>query len=388
MLTQVEKKIAISEEFSDLTSQIKALSETGALAEKRISSPDRQKFANPTESVQVDFSLTTSEQQMISEALIADKAIYQISVIMAPDALMKAVRAIMIIQRLEAYGTVVKMLPSIEELESNDQQKVSLLLITSESPDEVKADILEISEILDAEVTTYSYAEQRACTPVQSQAKESLNIQTDALPDHKDKLQAADDIQIQSSAQNHVHTIRVDTARMDNLINLVGEMVITRTRLVKIGDDLKALNQNVPLVNSLNDTNVYLGRLMSDLQESVMRLRMVPIGTVFSRYPRLVRDFCRKSGKKIELVIKGEETELDKTVIEMIGDPLTHIIRNSVDHGIELPEQRIAAGKPEMGLITLDAYHEGNHIAIIVSDDGAGLDMEKIVIKATQRPGF
>jgi two-component system chemotaxis sensor kinase CheA len=101
---------------------------------------------------------------------------------------------------------------------------------------------------------------------------------------------------------------------MDNLINLVGEMVITRTRLVKIGNDLKNQNQTDPLVNSLNETNVYLGRLMSDLQESVMRLRMVPVGTVFSRYPRLVRDFCRKTGKKIELVIKGEETELDKTV--------------------------------------------------------------------------
>jgi two-component system chemotaxis sensor kinase CheA len=132
------------------------------------------------------------------------------------------------------------------------------------------------------------------------------------------------------------------------------------------------------MVNSLNEANVYLGRLMNDLQESVMRLRMVAIGTVFSRFPRLVRDLSKKTGKEIELVLKGEDTELDKTVVEVIGDPLMHLIRNSVDHGIEPPEVRRAAGKPEKGTVTLDAYHEGNHIAILITDDGAGLDLEKI----------
>jgi two-component system chemotaxis sensor kinase CheA len=165
---------------------------------------------------------------------------------------------------------------------------------------------------------------------------------------------------------------------MDNLINLVGEMVITRTRLVQIGLDLKAQYQMDGMVNNLNEANVYLGRLMNDLQESVMRLRMVAIGTVFSRFPRLVRDLAKKTGKEMELVLKGEDTELDKTVVEVIGDPLMHLIRNSVDHGIESPEERRASGKPELGTITLDAYHEGNHIAIVISDDGAGLDLDKI----------
>lgn len=189
----------------------------------------------------------------------------------------------------------------------------------------------------------------------------------------------------QDTKSAQVHTIRVETARLDNLINLVGEMVITRTRLVKISNDLKDHYQADSMIGDLNETNIYLGRLMSDLQESVMRLRMVPVGTVFSRFPRLIRDFCRKTGKKIDLVIKGEETELDKTVIELIGDPLTHLLRNSVDHGLETPEARIAAGKKETGTITLDAYHEGNHIAIIISDDGQGLDLEKIYQVAVKK---
>ena len=165
---------------------------------------------------------------------------------------------------------------------------------------------------------------------------------------------------------------------MDNLINLVGEMVITRTRLVQIGLDLKAQYSMDGMVNNLNEANVYLGRLMNDLQESVMRLRMVAIGTVFGRFPRLVRDLAKKTGKEIELVLKGEDTELDKTVVEVIGDPLMHLIRNSVDHGIESPEERRASGKPDLGTITLDAYHDGNHIAIVIADDGAGLDLDKI----------
>ncbi|NLM22179.1 MAG: chemotaxis protein CheA [Peptococcaceae bacterium] len=387
MLAQVEQKVPITEEYNDLTSQMKALSETGALTESNFS-PARQDVVNQAENLLIEFPLTFSERQILEEAQAANKAIYQINVTVAPDALMKSVRAVMVMQRLEAYGTVVKMFPSLDELDNNDQHKIHILLTTMELPEEIRADILEISEILDVKVLNYAYAVSQNGFAVENKAE----VQAESPATHNEPPKAAGQGKINSPAglepgqinKNKVHTIRVDTDRMDNLINLVGEMVITRTRLVKIGNDLKDTNQNVSLVNSLNDTNVYLGRLMSELQESVMRLRMVPIGTVFSRYPRLVRDFCRKSGKKIDLVIKGEETELDKTVIEMIGDPLTHIIRNSVDHGIEPPEQRLAVGKDKTGVITLDAYHEGNHIAIIVSDDGAGLDLEKIREKGRQ----
>lgn len=202
------------------------------------------------------------------------------------------------------------------------------------------------------------------------------------------KTTGASTTEISNGDENtQVHTLRVDRVQIDNLMNLVGEMVITQTRLVQIGWDLKVQYSTNGMVNQLNEGNIYLDRLMNDLQESVMHLRMVEIGTVFNRFPRLVRDLAKKTGKEIDLVLKGAETELDKTVAEVIGDPLMHLIRNSVDHGIELPEERRAAGKPGLGTITLNAYHEGNHLAILISDDGAGLDLPKIRQRAVSK-GF
>ncbi len=395
MLDQLKQKLPITEEYGDLAELMKSLAEKGALTEKESSVYKTTRSNKTIEKSMIDFSLTPIELDTINEAILAGNAIYQIDVTLTPNTLMKAVRAIMVIQRLEPLGSVVTALPSVEELETNEADKFSLLFITNESPEEIQADIKEVSEILETEVFHYSISDSQSPSAVDkgynTQKKEidiSLESQESKIAvDLANAQLAKTDSQPSSeqtveSGNNQVHTIRVDTARMDSLINLVGEMVITRTRLVKISEDLQAQSQSSALVGSLNETNVYLGRLMSDLQESVMKLRMVPISTVFTRYPRLVRDFCRKSGKKIELVTKGEETELDKTVIEMIGDPLTHIIRNSVDHGIETPGDRLAAGKPENGTITLDAYHEGNHIAIIISDDGAGLNLKKIYNKA------
>jgi len=383
MLRQVEQRSDISEAYGGLKEQMKVLAETGAVAQTVFPEPGTPKVttARTQPPTYVDFSLTTAERGILEDALMNGQVIHQIEVLLAPNTLMKAVRAVMVIQRLEPLGSVVKILPSIEELETDKNESFHLLFATTESAEEIRSDVIEISEIIDARLTHYSLSEfDVSATSKVSEQRIEVNGIKDTAPQS-----ATPSEQTTEGGGNQVHTIRVDTQRMDNLINLVGEMVITRTRLVKIGNDLKAQNQGDSLVNGLNETNVYLGRLMSDLQESVMRLRMVPIGTVFSRYPRLVRDFCRKTGKKIELVIKGEETELDKTVIEMIGDPLTHIIRNSVDHGIEPPEVRTSYGKPEAGKITLDAYHEGNHIAIIVSDDGAGLNTEKIYRKALEK---
>jgi two-component system chemotaxis sensor kinase CheA len=175
-------------------------------------------------------------------------------------------------------------------------------------------------------------------------------------------------------------SIRVDTDKIDTLINLVGELVITQSMITDLGEKF-----SIDQLATLQERITQLERNTRELQERVLSIRMLPIGTAFNRFPRLVRDLAGKSGKQIQLLMTGEETELDKTVMEAIGDPLTHLVRNSADHGLESPEERVAAGKPELGTIRLIARHEGGNITIAVEDDGRGLNREKILAKALDR---
>ena len=175
-------------------------------------------------------------------------------------------------------------------------------------------------------------------------------------------------------------SIRVDTEKIDKLINLVGELVITQSMLSDLGSRFE-----MSQISVLLERMAQLERNTREIQERVMSIRMLPIGTAFSRFPRLVRDLSAKAGKKIQLVLSGEETELDKTVIESIGDPLTHLVRNSADHGLEPPEERLDNNKPELGTIRLNAFHEGGSICITVEDDGRGLNRDKIVAKAIKQ---
>ncbi len=371
MLSQVEQRQEISVGFEDLVSSMRALlnGEKPVVPKNPQSVQEKDAMAKY---VPLNFSLTQTEGEKMNDAHMMGHGVYQVDVKLAPGTLMKAVRAVMATQRIEGMGTVIKLLPSIEDLEVGTAEGFSLLVLCDEPVDEIQRELLEISELMDVVIHPYPDSEGVVEKPLSNQKVAVEPIA--AIPVSTAPVTET----VGGESNTQVHTIRVDTVRMDNLINLVGEMVITRTRLVQIGLDLKAQYSMDTMVNNLNEANVYLGRLMNDLQESVMRLRMVAIGTVFSRFPRLVRDLAKKTGKEMELVLKGEDTELDKTVVEVIGDPLMHLIRNSVDHGIESPEVRRASGKPELGTITLDAYHEGNHIAIVIADDGAGLDLAKI----------
>ena len=206
---------------------------------------------------------------------------------------------------------------------------------------------------------------QKAVTPVQVAAALEKQQQLDAAAVDK-KSEAA--------------SIRVDTVKIDKLINLVGELVITQSMLSDLGRRFEP-DQLPVLLERLSQ----LERNTRDIQERVMSVRMMPIGSVFNRFPRLVRDLASKNGKKITLHIHGEGTELDKTVLESIGDPLTHLVRNSADHGLEPPEERVKAGKPEQGVIRLNAYHEGGAVCITITDDGRGLNREKILAKAVKQ---
>lgn len=206
--------------------------------------------------------------------------------------------------------------------------------------------------------------EQQAATP--QQISQALQKQGETAPQTKKSGDAA--------------SIRVDTGKIDKLINLVGELVITQSMLSSLGTrfDMSQLPVLVERVAQLE-------RNTREIQERVMGIRMLPIGSTFSRFPRLVRDLSGKAGKKIQLLLSGEETELDKTVIESIGDPLTHLVRNSADHGLEPPDERLAAGKSEQGTIRLNAFHEGGSICITVEDDGRGLNRDRILAKALKQ---
>jgi two-component system chemotaxis sensor kinase CheA len=195
---------------------------------------------------------------------------------------------------------------------------------------------------------------------------------TETVPQHK-REETKSAIKASSS-------IRVDTAKIDALINMVGEVVITQSMLGLVGE-----NFAMEKVGQLKRGLAQLERHTRDLQQGVMNIRMLPISFVFSRFPRLVHDISTKLGKKIELKLVGEHTEVDKAVVELINDPLVHLIRNSLDHGIEMPADRIAAGKPETGTIELKAYHRGGHIVIEIIDDGHGLDKKKLIAKAIEK---
>ena len=180
-------------------------------------------------------------------------------------------------------------------------------------------------------------------------------------------------------------TIRVDVKRLDHLMNLIGELVLGKNRLIKINDDVEERYEGEEFLEELNQVVSIVSLVTTDLQIAVMKTRMLPIGKVFNKFPRMIRDLSRELGKKIELEISGEETELDKSIVEEIGDPLVHIIRNSCDHGVESIEKRLAAGKSETGIIGLKAYNEGNHIVIQITDDGAGMDPDRLKMIAIDK---
>ena len=202
--------------------------------------------------------------------------------------------------------------------------------------------------------------------------------------------EAPEDVQsgngIKRNANNRsTETIRVEVDRLDSLLNLVGELVLGRNRLLQLVTDMSLEHDADKLTQELTDTSAQVDFITTELQTAIMHTRMIQIGRVFNKFPRVVRDLAKEFNKQIDLVIEGKETELDKSLIEEIGDPLVHLIRNAADHGIELPEERQARGKPERGILRLAAAHEGNHIAIVIEDDGAGMDPEKLKRKAIEK---
>lgn len=278
-----------------------------------------------------------------------DKEKYKLKVRISPDCALKSVRAFMVLRNLEGLAEIIESEPSLQEIENGNFEDEFELLVTTHDPEKVKKAVEEISEIENVEI---------------SREGEKKTTKEESKKSIKDILKAS-------------QSVRISIDKLDMLMNLVGELVIAKSRLFQIGEKHN--------LKELKEALLGIDRLSTYLQELVTQMRMVEVGFIFNRFPRMVRDLAKEEGKKINLIIEGKEIELDRTVLDEIGDPLVHLLRNSVDHGIETPEERIKAGKSETGTIKLIAMREKNHVKIIVEDDGRGIDPEKVKKKAVER---
>lgn len=273
----------------------------------------------------------------------------------------------------------------VSHAEDFDSEECYLSWMLTLNGDVSRDQVTEIFEWVDGDcdITIEAITAEDGASPPQDVAHDS--VQADQVI-HSQEDRRADGDRRKTERRSTAATdssIRVSIKKIDDLINMVGELVITQSMLGQFGSEVEEFDSS--MIEKLRDGLAQLERNTRELQESVMQIRMLPISFSFNRFPRLVHDLSAKLGKKIDLKISGEGTELDKTVMEKIGDPLVHLVRNSLDHGIEMPDVRVAKGKPETGTVHLNAYHQGGNIVIEISDDGGGLPTDKILSKAQER---
>ncbi|TMN21394.1 chemotaxis protein CheA [Lentibacillus cibarius] len=315
-----------------------------------------------------DYQLTVAHQ-----AAEQGYSTFQITVKLVDGCMLKAARVYMVFEVLEKLGEVIKSVPTVEELEAEAfEQSFSIVLLSNESAESIKSRIHTVSEIDDVTIVAFDAGNE---APEEEQAEEKSQHKS-PQPESDKSVSEQEKASGKKSKHASSKTIRVSSDRIDHLMNLFEELVLDRGRLEDISSQLK--NQE------LTDTIEHIARVSQDMQRVILTMRMVPVEQVFNRFPRMVRGLAKDLHKKIDLNIVGAETELDRTVIDEIGDPLVHLIRNSVDHGIESPEERLANGKPEVGNLTLRSYHSGNHVFIEIEDDGEGINREKVANKAIE----
>jgi two-component system chemotaxis sensor kinase CheA len=307
-----------------------------------------------------------------------------IRVQISQNSIASAARAFQVMMELQGLGTVIEMTPNQEQIETaKPVHEVSAYIETSKSVDEIRNGLDTISELEKVEVFPPGVVIQSA-TPVAAPEVEkvaSLVQSFQVAPKTVSPVGESPQPGTSRPGGSPVSvekTVRTSVERLDNLMNLVGELITDRNRLYQIRGTLELSIRNSDQGDVLSDTITHIGRITDQLQMEVMGIRMLPVSNVFNKFPRMVRDLAAKLGKKIDLTIEGENTELDRSVIEEINDPLIHLIRNSVDHGIESEAERLAAGKPERAVVKLTARHEQGRIILTVEDDGKGIDPARI----------
>ncbi|MBZ4686912.1 MAG: CheA signal transduction histidine kinase [Clostridiales bacterium] len=322
------------------------------------------------------------EKGLVSEAYRKGYFVWHIRVTLDSDCMMKGPRAYIVFNNLESIGEIIKTVPSAEDIEAEKfENQFHLVLVSQEDKSNVESIIDSVSEIESIVIKPVSLEEDKLEETKEPEQKEDVE-------DKEATEEVSDDNNVRRLKTEKIktsQTVRVDVQRLENLMNLVGELVIDRIRLADVGENLKNHLGTEGTLETLEEVSIHIGRITGELQEEIMKARMFPVEQVFNRFPRMVRDLARRAGKEINFQVVGRETELDRTVIEEIGDPLIHLLRNAIDHGIESPEKRRKLGKPAEGLVKLSASHQENQIVITVEDDGAGMDPEKIKAKAIEK---
>ncbi len=317
--------------------------------------------------------LNQYDENIVRKAVQQGMSVYKVKVMLAKDCMLKSARAFIVFQTVERYAEIFKAVPKVEDIEDEKfDSEFTIAIITKEPEAIIKKELESISEIIEVRFEKIEVAAE------EENLQNNLNKaeeEQEAAADSNNEKENHEDAQGKKARMGK--TVRVDIDRLDNLMNLVSELIIIKTRLEGVGTDLK--NQD------MTETIEYLERITTSLHDAVMKVRMVPIERVFNRFPRMVRDLSKELSKDITLNMSGEETELDRTVIDEIGDPLIHLLRNAIDHGIEEREERVKANKPANGTVYLRAYQDGNNVVIEVEDDGKGIDVEKVKNKAIER---
>ena len=334
--------------------------------------------ANEGEASGVDLDLDEIDLDVMKKAKEAGMNMFHVKVTLMETCVLKAARSVMVMHALDEVGDVIKSIPPAEDLEQEKfERSFDVLVATSGDAEAVQNAVDTVSEIEDILVEPVDPDKLgKEAAPAEAAAPAA------AAPAAKPaapaaKKEAAKPAAAPAKKPHQSQSVRVDIEKLDTLMNLMGELVINKVRLEQIGQTHR--------MSDLMETLEQMDRVTGDLQNIVMKVRMVPVSAVFNRFPRMVRDVSKELGKEINLTIEGEETELDRTVIDEIGDPIMHLLRNSLDHGVESPEKREAKGKPRVGEVGLIARHEGNNVVIMITDDGAGIDADKIRRKAVEK---
>lgn len=370
------------QELPDLSSVLRQLQQLMEQKTSQVKPEELTGIPDTVEQGQVSIDLDEFDQETIIQAVNAGYSAYQIAVRLRPKTLLKSVRVYTVFQALEKVSTIIKCNPSAQDLEEeNFDLDFTLVIVTRETYEQIINIMNSISELEQVTVTPIMSEKNELTVPSEVEAAAASELAnatvaiSETVDDHEKHVDSITNMHTRGAYADKF--IRVETERLDKLINLVGELVISKTQVMEIESD--------QISDTAKNALVQLDRISTELQYAAMQLRMVPIKHVFDRFPRLVRDLSQAYNKDISLEITGEETELDRSLVNQIGDPLVHLIRNSIDHGIETKEERERLGKPTKATLRLSAYHEGGHVIIQVYDDGRGIDVDRIKKVAIKR---